>query len=199
MLKSNYIKYAFTLAIICLAASGLLSVVFNLTQPKILYQKMLEEESSLKDVLPEAANFEPVKEGQETAYYRAADKDGKVIGYAFKASKKGYSSDIATMVGVDTEGVITHIKVLSQNETPGLGTKIVEVIQKETFWDIVVKRVKPGQPPAPWFQKQFDGKKAVALSGSIDVITGATVSSRAVIDSIQDKAKQIMEKVKYGQ
>ncbi|MBI5873545.1 MAG: FMN-binding protein [Candidatus Omnitrophica bacterium] len=199
MLKSNYLKYAATLAIICLAASGLLSVVFNLTQPKIIYQKMLEEQASLKEVLPQAANFEPVKEGEDIIYYNAKDAGGNIIGYAFKASKKGYSSDIVTMVGVDTDGVISHIKILSQNETPGLGTRISEVIQKETLWDIVLKKVKLGLPPAPWFQGQFDGKRAEALKGSVNVITGATVSSRAVIDSIENKAKEIMEKVKHGQ
>ncbi len=198
MPNNNYVRYAATLAIICLAASGLLSVVYNVTRPKILQQKLLEEQSSLKEVLPDAADFEAVKDGEEILYYKALDKKGSVSGYAFKAVKRGYSSDIVTMVGMSPEGVISHIKIVSQNETPGLGTKICEVIQKETLWDIVLKKVKLASAPAPWFQSQFDGKRADMLDSQISVITGASISSRAVIDSIQGKAKDVMEMIKNG-
>lgn len=198
MLKNSYFKYAATLAIICLAASGLLSAVFNLTQPKILYQKAQEELSGLKEVCPRAADFEPVKDGEDVVYYKALDGGKNIIGYAFKAVKKGYSSDIVTMAGMDRDGVISRIKILSQNETPGLGTRITEVIQKETFWDVVLKKSKLGAPPRPWFQSQFDGKKSEDLKGSVHVITGATVSSRAVIDSVQEKAGVVMERIRHG-
>lgn len=198
MQKNSYLKFAATLAIICLAASGLLSVVFNITQPKILAQKLQEERSSLKEVFEDAKDFQAVEEGGETLYYKALDKDGRVLGFAFKAAKKGYSSDIVTMVGVKPDGVISRIKILSQNETPGLGTRITEVVQKETLWDIVLKKVTLGQPPRPWFQAQFDGKPSADLKSSVQAITGATISSAAVIDSIQEKAQEIMEKINNG-
>ncbi|MFH1692183.1 MAG: RnfABCDGE type electron transport complex subunit G [Candidatus Omnitrophota bacterium] len=198
MQKNNYFRYAATLAIICLAASGLLSVVFNITQPKILEQQSKEEAKSLKDVYPAASEFEPVKEGENVVYYKAFNKDKDVLGYVFKASKKGYSSMIVTMVGMDTKGNIVRIKVLSQNETPGLGSKINEVIVKETLWDILLKKAKMGSLPQPWFEERFNGKKAADLSQEVDTITGATISSKAVIDSVQSKAKEIMEKVQNG-
>ena len=140
MLKNSFVRYTLILGVICLVASVLLSVVYSLTRPKILYQKALEEQESLKDVLPAADSFEPVKEGEEVVYYKALDKEKKVLGYAFKTSRKGYSSDIVTMVGIDPSGVIANIKILSQNETPGLGTRVTEVIQKETLWDVVLRQ-----------------------------------------------------------
>ncbi|MFH0941304.1 MAG: FMN-binding protein [Candidatus Omnitrophota bacterium] len=192
--KNNYVKYATTLAIICLAASGLLSVVFNLAQPKILYQQSLEEKNSLKEVFPAATSFEPVEEKDNILYYKALDKKKEALGFVFKTSKRGYSSDIVTMAGMDQNGVITYIKILSQNETPGLGSRITEVVGKETFWDVLLRRAKITQPPSPWFTAQFSGKKADELDRSIDAITGATISSRAVIESVQEKAKEILKR-----
>ena len=87
------------------------------------------------------------------------------------------------MVGMDTNGIITHIKILSQDETPGLGAKIVEVANGES---------------EPWFQRQFSGKKASDLDHAVDAITGATITSKAVIDSIQQKAKMIIKRAVHG-
>ncbi|MFA5315451.1 MAG: FMN-binding protein [Candidatus Omnitrophota bacterium] len=197
-MQNNFIRYAATLAIICLAASGLLSVVYNVTQPKIAAQAKMEEESALKDVYPGAERFEPVAEKGSVLYYKALNASGELLGYAFKAEKKGYSSTIVTMVGMDTKGIIKRIKILSQNETPGLGSRIEEVRQKETFWDVVLKKVKIAQKPRPWFQAQFDGKDYKTLDRNVEAITGATISSLAVVVSVEEKAKEVMEKTQDG-
>jgi len=197
-LQNNFIRYAATLAIICLAASGLLSVVYNVTQPKIAAQAKMEEESALKDVYPGAERFEPVAGKGSVLYYKALNASGELLGYAFKAEKKGYSSTIVTMVGMDTKGIIKRIKILSQNETPGLGSRIEEVRQKETFWDVVLKKVKIVQKPRPWFQVQFDGKDYKTLDRNVEAITGATISSLAVVVSVEEKAKEVMEKTQDG-
>lgn len=173
MLKNNYLRYASTLAIICLAASGFSGVVFNLTRPKIPDQYSTEEKRSLREVFPRAYSFEPVQEGDKILYFKALDRKKNVLGFVFETSRRGYSSDIVTMAGMDKNGMITRIKILSQNETPGVGSRITE-----------------------GFQEQFSDKKADEVSGSVNAITGATISSRAVIDSIQAKAREILEKVR---
>ncbi len=162
------VRYGFILSLICIAASASLAAVNSLTKSKIIEQARLEEEASLKEVIPDAQKFEPIKLGEGTLYYKGFDKDNKFIGAAFKASQKGYSSIIETMVGMKEDGVITGIKVLSQNETPGLGAKIIE---------------------AP-FTGQFLGKNTEGLS-DVQVITGATISSSAVIESVKKKAEEI--------
>jgi len=120
------IRYGLTLGIICMAAAGLLSGVNFLTKPRIIAQAQAEEEISLKEVIPAAARFEAVKSGDKVSYYKAFDLGGRLIGAAFQASTKGYSSTILTIAGMLNDGTITAIKVLSQNETPGLGAKICE-------------------------------------------------------------------------
>ena len=164
------IRYGFILGLICLVAAGLLARVNSLTESRIISQAQAEENSSLNEVMPEAAGFEEVKSGEEIIYYKALNKDGRLIGAVFKTQGKGYSGMIETMSGMLLNGSITAIKILSQNETPGLGTRVAE----------------------QEFTVKFKGKKLQDLK-DIQAITGATVSSRAVIDSVNKKAGQIKE------
>ena len=166
-------RYGFILGLICLIASGLLAGVNSLTKTKILAQAQAEEQASLKEVMPQAANFEAVKSGADILYYKAQDKKGNLIGEAFKTSAKGYSSIVETMVGLNKDGTINTIKILNQNETPGLGARVVE----------------------SEFTNQFAHKPALDLK-DIQAITGATISSSAVIDSVKEKAKEILELIK---
>ncbi|MCU0650918.1 MAG: FMN-binding protein, partial [Candidatus Omnitrophica bacterium] len=49
----------------------------------------------------------------------------------------------------------------------------------------------------PWFQAQFDNKRSRELDG-VKAITGATISSKAVIDSVKLKASQIYSELTNG-
>jgi electron transport complex protein RnfG len=168
------VRYGFVLAIICIVAAGLLATVNALTKSKILAQAQAEEGNSLKEVIAEGVEFDAVKSGNDIIYYKAYDKAGKLIGVAFKASGKGYSSTIETMVGMLKDGTITAIKVLSHNETPGLGARVSE----------------------PDFTSQFTDKKDL---NEVEAITGASISSKAVIDSVEKKAEEIKLLIKDEQ
>ena len=123
--------------------------------------------------MPEAEKFEAVKSGSDVLYYKAYAKNAKFIGVAFKASGKGYSGTVETLVGMSNKGDITAIKVLNQNETPGLGARVAE----------------------PSFTDKFSNKKIEELS-DVQAVTGATISSKAVIDSVRKKAQEIKELIK---
>lgn len=185
--KNNTVSYAVTLGAICLFAAALLTGVHSLTQPKIEAQMLSRVQEGLRDVFPAAERFEPIEEDGQTVYYKAFDGKNTLLGLVFQTSRRGYSSDIVTLAGMDQEGVVVRIRVLSQNETPGLGTRVTEVDSKKT-----------GGQARPWFQAQFDGKKVDTLDTSVDAITGATITSRAVIDAVQEKGKAILKKVKNG-
>lgn len=160
-------RYGLILALICAVASASLAIVNSITKPKIFAQAQQEEEDSLKSVLPDADNFDPVKSGEDILYYKAY-KAGQFIGVAFKASGKGYSSDVQTMVGMTKEGKITTIKILAQNETPGLGAQVTESFFTDRF-----------------------AQKNIGDLNNIQAITGATISSKAVIDSVRKKTEEI--------
>ncbi|MDD5662543.1 MAG: FMN-binding protein [Candidatus Omnitrophica bacterium] len=149
------------LKIICFVTAGLLLG---------LAQIEAGEELDFKEVLPQASQFMPVKKGAEVFYYKAQDQDGKLIGAVFKAEGKSYSA-IETLVGMLSDGTIVAIKVLSQNETPGIGSRITE----------------------PQFTDQFRNIKDIS---KVQAITGATVSSQVVIDAVRKKAEAIKELLK---
>jgi electron transport complex protein RnfG len=185
----SLLRYGLILGLICLVATGLLALVNRLTLPQITSQLNRETEESLKEVLPQAGRFEPVKKENEIIYYRALDKNGDLIGAAFKASAKGYSSVIETMVGMKKDGTINAIKILTQGETPGLGARITEIKNDTTIFDFF-KGKRPDNTKKPWFCEQFSSKNIADFSG-IQSITGATISSQAVIDSVKEKAQEI--------
>lgn len=185
-------KFSLTLFIICLVAAFLLALAYTAAKPKIDEQKKSEEQESLKKVLPDAKSFNPVTEGDETIYWEAINSQGKIYAYAFKAYGKGYSSTIVTMVGMLAEGTIVDINIMDQNETPGLGTRICEAEQKTTLWDRLRGKITP--PGKPAFEAQFNNKNISGLD-KLDTISGSTISSDAVIDSVKEQAQEILKMV----
>ena len=164
----EFIRFSFVLGLICLITGSLLSIVNLFTQPKIKQQKIKAEQEALVSVLPEASEFKKT-EGKDFDYYVGL-KDKKIIGFVLKSSKKGYASDIEILTGVDTNLDTVNVKILSQSETPGLGNRIEE------------KR----------FLDQFSNKKLSQLS-KLDAITGATISSKAVIDSVDNTLEEFKD------
>jgi len=157
------IKLGITLMLVTLIAALGLALTNQYTAYKIEMQKQSAIKESLNKVI-EAESFEEDEDGN----YEAYDKEKKLIGKALKIQAPGYSSLIEALVGIDLENKITGIDIVSQQETPGLGANI----EKESFL------------------KQFIGKTEDVLKikkdgGNIDAVTGATISSRAITDSVR--------------
>jgi electron transport complex protein RnfG len=185
----DIIRLGLILLLVTAVAGAALSVVNNITKPRIEEQKRLVTERALVVALPNADKnaIDPVKIADTTKYYIGYKDTSRktIVGYAFVAKGLGYSSTIETMVGVDTAGSILGIKIMEQKETPGLGTKIEEI---------------PYGKITPWFQDQFIGKIREGLAvdkdgGEIKSVTGATISSRAVTNSIGDGLKKLEQRI----
>ncbi len=185
----DVLRLAGILGIVTIVAAGVLGAVNHVTKPRILEQRRLELEKALTTALPTAdpRAIVPVYEGDEVVYYvgYANPDTTDLVGYAFVAKGTGYSSVIETMVGVDTTGRIIGIKILYELETPGLGSKIEEIRYGEKD---------------PWFQRQFVGKLAEQLyvdkdGGEIVSVTGATISSRAVTNSIRKGIQELEKRI----
>ncbi len=185
----DILKLGFILMLITAIAASGLSAVYSVTKPRILEQKRMALENALTVALPSADKeaIIPVIKDENVLYYKGyTDADTtQFVGYAFVAYGPAYSSTIETMVGVDSVGKIIGLKVMSQTETPGLGTKIEEVKYGES---------------EPWFQKQFFTKLAEKVKvdkdgGDIQSITGATISSRAVTKSIVNGYEKLKEQI----
>ncbi len=126
--KSGF-KFIFTLAAVCMIAALILGGVYSLTSPLIAAQKDKEINEALDKVVPGADTYKPniFSRGE---YYKCY-KGSRLIGYAVFAEGPGYAGVIKLLVGIDKEGIITGLEVLSQSETPGLGARATEIKQGE--------------------------------------------------------------------
>jgi electron transport complex protein RnfG len=197
------LKFAFILFLVNLIAASILAVTYNFTKSRIEKQENLIKEEALKQVMPEKIGdrIEPVKKDGIIKYWKAFKGDNKQVqGYIYIAKKYGYSSVIETMVGIKKDGTITGVRVLSQNETPGLGAKIIEILSDKTLFSslkqIFTKERRPEKAISPYFTEQFTNRnvKELELSmGGIHAITGATISSMAVLNSIKSDGSKILD------
>jgi electron transport complex protein RnfG len=172
-------KFGIVLGVICLTATFVLALTYQITRPRIEEQLRLEEQEALKEIAPLADSF--VEKSIDGIEYLEAIKENKLIGYCLRITTSGYNGYIRLLAGIDLNGVITGVRVLEHQETPGLGAKISEI--------------KPGEKD-PWFLKQFIGKSArtIQVKKDIDAITGATISSKAVAEAINKTVTDFLEK-----
>lgn len=167
------IIYGLILMIICAIAAGALAYVYNQTQKVIAMQKEREKIQAFQEILSLAKHFDKVdnipqpkdKLVKILGIYEGKN-DNQKVGKVIELSIRGYSSDINLLVGLDISGKITKVKVISQQETPGLGAEIT----KDEFLN------------------QFIGKNSpnMELKRDIQPITGATISSRAVLRAVKE-------------
>jgi len=84
----SMLRYGIILGLICLVATGLLATVNFFTKARIVAEAQKEIQSSLKEVLPQALDFEPIKFRNETVYYKGFAGDKSLAGVAFIARAK---------------------------------------------------------------------------------------------------------------
>jgi electron transport complex protein RnfG len=164
------------ITLVVLVTTSLLSLTKCATWERLEAQQDQQTLALLKGIFPEA-NFYTYEDGIYTVY-----NDGRnETGYAFLAIGKGYSGNIVILVGLEDKETIKGVTIISHNETLWMGGE--EGGSPLSFSPLV---------------DQFVGLKIedCALKkndGQVDGITGATTSSRAVVDAVRETA---LEKVK---
>ncbi len=196
------IKYGFILLVTGLAAGISLAPIYKMTKPIISKLEADKNTIALKELFPDGKKFEKWQLSYDKVTTVKDDKD-IIIGFTFKISAKGYGGFINILAGIDEQGYLKGIRVLSHTETPGLGAKIVEVKKDKSIWDVFSNtKTEEKENQIPWFQKQFEGKLINALilvkrtplemEDSIQAITGATITSRAIVQSIKKMGERII-------
>lgn len=109
-------------------------------------------------------------DGEEPVLFFVIRKGGEPYAVALEEYGQGFGGDLGVMVGFHLEsGDLVGIGITTMSETPGLGTRVKEALFAEQF---------RGMSRDAVFKVKKDG-------GEIDAITGATVSSRAVAQAIE--------------
>jgi electron transport complex protein RnfG len=208
---TNTVRYPLVLTVVCAIAAMALAVTYAVTKPKIDQREKQALSAALEFVSPSGADDfrEVVGEKDGGPVYLAKnskDIDGPTLGYAAVGQQHGYSSRITVMVGVYPDYRIAAIRVLSCQETPGLGQRVEEVESTDTFWTVLFgsgekQNEQVGPEPEPWFQEQFRNKQPDQLAvvtrveagktPNIASISGATISSNAATDAVKNAIAKI--------
>ena len=159
------LRLAGTLLAICLVVAVALAAVNGITAPVIEELNAAKTQEAISAVLPGGFDSEI------TDYADATGIVSKIYqgegGYAVEVGPGGFDNTITMMVGIDNEGKVLGISVVSHTETAGLGAVAAD-----------------GTPKGIAFREQFVGATGfVAVSkdgGTMDAITGATITSRAI-------------------
>lgn len=160
------------LLVICIVASALLGGTNILTKDKIALINAETKAAAMQTVMPDAVSFSDEVTAEESMSYTCAlDDNGNTIGYAFIVSESGYGGEIQVMIGINTDGSVRKVQIVSaDDETPGLGQNV----KKDSFL---------GQ-----FVGKSGGFKVVKTAPSSDseiqAVTSATISSNAVTRAV---------------
>jgi electron transport complex protein RnfG len=170
--------------------------VFQWAQPRIEAHRAAVLRAAIQEVLggPESYRTIWVRDGTLTAelpagvdstaldrVYLGRDAEGTPVGFAIAGALPGYQDFIRLLFGYDAEeGRVIGMKVLESKETPGLGDKI----EKDTVWLAEFDGAVPllvGVKP----------ERATGDEHEVDMISGATISSRTVINIINQRLEEL--------
>jgi electron transport complex protein RnfG len=170
------------LVLISAVASAVLGATYVPTQEQLRIAEQRQTQETLSQLMPEAGEFEPVYSGEneeEVLYYKAYDSDGNLIGYGFVTEQSGYDDEIKMAAAVDANlEQMYGMEILRQAETPGKGSKITNAEFKNQFNNL-----------------PLGGLALSQNNGNVDAISGATVSSSAVVTGLNNKIEQIEQEI----
>jgi electron transport complex protein RnfG len=164
------LKLALILLLITAVVAGLLGFVNDLTKDKIAENTAKKANAAMQAVLPSDSyeKLEVSEEGISEVY-----KSEK--GFVVRLNANGFGGAIDMMVGIDLNGAVTGVSVISHSETASLGAECTR---------------------ADW-RAQFVGTsgslKVSKDGGTVDALTGATVTSRAVTEAVNRAVEFVKE------
>ncbi len=158
---------------------GLVSLVFHATKDKIAANKRQALLSQLQAVLPvtdydnNLAN-DVMQQGIYTIY--RARKAGKPVAAVIRTyTTQGYNGKIELLIAIHITGKIMGVRVLSHQETPGLGDKIE---LKKSDWILTFTHKSLHKDKLSQWRVKRDG-------GLFDQFTGATITPRAIVNQVK--------------
>mgnify|MGYP006426525841 CR=1 FL=1 len=175
------------LALFAAITAGAIGITRILTQDRIEQQETRARYATLKEVIPEnrytnepgADTFDlpqtdnPAIKTRDEAFF--ARRNNRITGIILPATAPdGYSGAIDLLVGIDQNGTITGVRVTNHAETPGLGDAI-EADKSDWILDFSGRSLD-NPPPEGW--------RVVPNGGELDALSGATITSSAVVRAV---------------
>jgi electron transport complex protein RnfG len=173
-----------TLSLVGLLSGGALALVNAWAGPLIEANETRVKLAAVMEVVPGGVRSQPLAElapASDLDAYLVFTSSGEPAGWAVVGTGTGFSDKIRLMVGLspDLEQTL-GLKVLKDAETPGLGTEIRAGAFPDRFFG------RGGEAPSLALQELKVVKGAPAAPHEIQAITGATISSKAVVRIVND-------------
>lgn len=157
------LKPIVVLGLICIIITGALAMTNNVTAPIIKQAAEEAAQAARAELIPNTTFTEMSYDGDGvSAIYVADNGEGMIV----TCSAKGYGGDIIVLVAFQADGTISRIKIQEQSETAGLGSKV----ENESFWGN--------------FSGHDASQPVVLNEGGVAAISGATISSKAVVGAV---------------
>lgn len=164
------LKISLTLTSICLACAFLLALVYSAAEDRIAANQKQLIYDSINQLAPEATTQKEIEINQHNLW--ELYQQDRFLGYAVIISGQGYGGTIKIMAFLSPDfEKIKGIKIIEDSETPGLGSRIREKNFRRQFENLQIQEIKEAE-----------------------TITGATISSKAVMDILDKKIEGLREK-----
>ena len=146
------------LLVICAAVALVVSFVHTVTADTIAQAADRQKREAIVQIFGEAEITEQEPLAGTDAFFSVGE-----LGWCVNLTAGGFGGDIALMVGVNADGTVRGVEIISHSETPGFGAKADD----------------------PDYLGQYSGKSGkFALGRDVDAISGATISSRAILGGV---------------
>ena len=177
------LKTALILIVITAVSALMLAVLNSVTTPVIEERNALEKAQAIEELFGAGMQVDrylgeiaaPVSE-----LLIVSDASGALAGYCVSSSPKGFNAGINLLIAVSPGQTISGMKVLSLSETPDIGTKVT------------------GESFIAQFAGLSAGITPDGASNGIDTISGATVSSKAVLAGVNAALEAVAKLVKLS-
>ena len=163
------LRLSLTLLLIAGLAAAALAYVNSITKDAIAENQLAKTRLAVAEVLPGAENMTLVDNGSGIVKgVYAPSADSPVQGWAVEvAPGSGFGGEIRLMVGIGADGKVTGISIITHAETPGLGA-------------VAAAKTPAGEE----FRSSFTGENGELALGDIDALSGATITSKAVLEGV---------------
>jgi len=181
-------RNALTLGLVAMVGTGLLAGVNQLTRQRVESQERHAALVQLGQLLPSSRYDNALQDdsysfrdtvwfpsGQAITVYRARMGSEPIAAIFRLAATDGYNGDINLLIGINLDGSLTGVRVLSHKETPGLGDPIETA---KSNWILTFSGRSLSNPEKDGWAVKIDG-------GEFDQFTGATITPRAVVKAVR--------------
>ncbi len=191
MLGKSITKNSLILGVFALITAGVVAFTFQGTKERITLEEKRAAEKALLEIIPAERHNNDMLASviavpqqhlaqlglrESAGIHVALRGDTPVAVIIPTVAPDGYSGDIKLIVGINIDGTVAGVRVLSHRETPGLGDKL-EI--KKSRWILSFNDKSLTDPNAEKWRVKKDG-------GEFDQFTGATITPRAVVNAVKN-------------